>query len=174
MKKIISYLFILSVVTTIYSCGSDKKEAVVIPGMMEVDLSSHGMPVTIIIPDSTKGQLEMITQSWGATEIKVGKEFQVSVIEDKGDIELAKSDIKGNDVNKFKRFLTEEPNIIVYESEITQPEFHMYAIIKVGNTSYVVEDIKGEIFSEASIKAMLESAKSIKEKGTPAKASAAL
>lgn len=142
-------------------CDSSKQERPNIPGMMYVDLTSHGFPITINVPDSTKGKFEITTQSWGATEIKVGKEFQISISEGAGDMALAKSDVAGNDVNKFKRYIVDEPTTIFYESEITQPEFHFYSIVKAGNTSYIVEDIKGEMYSEKKVQKMVDAAKTI-------------
>ena len=167
MKKIF-YLTFVTALLTIAGCGSKKQESVIIPGMMEMDLSSKGMPIIINVPDSTKGKIEITPQSWGAIEIKVGKDFQISISEGAGDIALAKSDVAGNEVNKFKKYLIDEPNIILYESEITQPEFHLYSIIKAGNTAYIVEDIKGEAFSEKQAQKMLEAAKTIRSKETPA------
>lgn len=149
--------------------GKEAEETANIPGMMQVDLTPHGFPISVMIPDSTKGAAEITPQSWGAVEIKVGKHFQISISEGEGDIALAKSDVASNDVNKFKRYIKDEPALIFYESEITQPEFHFYTVVKAGATSYVVEDIKGEIFSEKDVEKMIESANSIKAKeGEPA------
>jgi hypothetical protein len=69
-------------------------------------------------------------------------------------------------VNKFKAFVVEEPNTIMWESEITKPEFHFYTIQKLGNSTYVFEDIKSseaEPFSKENIQKMLDSAKNMKE-----------
>jgi len=164
MKNLITLLFI-SFSVTLMSCGGKKETTAKVPGMMELDLTSHGLPITITIPDSSKGKVEVVDQSWGATEIKVGKEFQVSISEGEGDISLAKSDVKNNDVNKFQKYIVEEPTAILYESKITeQPEHHFYTVVKAGAKSFVIEDIKGELFSEQLAKNMLESAKAIKEK----------
>jgi hypothetical protein len=150
------------------SGGKEADESANIPGMTETDLTPYGMPISIMIPDSTKGKAEITEQSWGAVEIKVGKTFQVSISEGEGDVSLMKSDIAGNDINKFKRYVKDEPALLFYESEITQPEFHFYTVVKSENASYTVEDIKGEIFSEKDVERMIESAKSIKDKGQPA------
>jgi hypothetical protein len=134
--------------------------------MITLDLSKYGKPFTIFVPDSTTSRLEITEQSWGALEIRAGKNFQISITEDPGDIELRKSDIKGDEINKFKSYVVEEPNTIMWESEITKPEFHFYTIQKIGNSTYVFEDIKStesEPFSKESIQKMLDSAKGIKE-----------
>ncbi len=131
-------------------------------GMIELDLTQYGYAVIIYVPDATAGNLEVVEQSWGAVEIKVGKTFQLSVKVGEGDIALKKSDIAGNDVNKFKRYVVDEPNALLWESQIMEPEFHLYAVVKIGDASYEVEDIAGEIFPEAAAVKMLESAKAMK------------
>jgi len=166
MKKIL-LLFITSAILFIASCGDSKKEEnPAIPGMMQVDIKINGNDLLIMVPDSTQGKLEIMEQSWGATEIKVGKEFQISISEGEGDIALMKSDIAGNDVNKFKRFIKDEPNLLFWESEITEPEFHFYSITKVGTVSYLVEDIKEEHFTEKGAQKMIDAAKTLKTKGS--------
>ena len=168
MKKI---LLLLASPAIIFfaSCGGSKTDdtAVAIPGMMEVQLKINGNALSIMVPDSTKGKLEMVEQSWGATEIKVGKDFQISIEEGEGDVALMKSDIAGNDVNKFKRYVKDEPTILLWESEITAPEFHFYAVMKPGTVSYIVKDIAGEMFGEKSAETMVEAAKTLKAKDAP-------
>lgn len=113
--------------------------------------------------------MEVTEQSWGALEIKVGKNFHISITEDPGDIELQKSDIKSNDVNVFNSFVIEEPLTLMWESAITKPEFHFYTIQKVGNNTYVFQDVvseDGEPKSKEAIQKMLDSAKSIVAKET--------
>ncbi|MBN8703012.1 MAG: hypothetical protein J0M08_08100 [Bacteroidetes bacterium] len=171
-----NFLLLIACVLFIASCGNESKENANVPaGMTQVDLTKYGLDATINIPDSTNGTAEIVQQSWGATEIKIGQGFQLSIIEDAGDISLAKSDVAGNDVNKLKKYLIDEPTTILYESSIieNQSEYHLYAIIKTGEKSFVVEDIKGDAFSEKEIRTMLESAKSItaKTKSASGKAS---
>lgn len=148
------------------SCGGSKTEETTasMPGMMEVSLKINGNELSIMVPDSTKGKMEMVEQSWGATEIKVGKEFQISISESEGDVALMKSDIAGNDVNKFKRYVKDEPTLIFWESEITEPEFHFYTVVKTGKSSYLIEDIKEEHFNEKSAQTMVDAAKTLKAK----------
>jgi hypothetical protein len=164
MKKISSF-FAVIVTLTFAACGpkdDGSGNSGVPQGMMALDLSQYGYNVSINVPDSSVGPLEVVQQSWGAVEIKVGKAFQVSVKDGQGDIPLKKSDIAGNDVNKFKRYVVDEPNALLWESQIMEPEFHFYAVVKAGDASYEVEDIAGEIFSEAAATKMLESAKAMK------------
>ena len=169
MKTFYSLITALALVVTLQSCGGKKDDQpnVEAPaGMITLDLSKYGKPFTIFVPDSTLGKMEIIEQTWGALEIKIGKSFQLSITEDPGDIELLKNDIKGDEVNKFKSFIVEEPTTIMWESEITKPEFHFYSIQKLGNSTYIFADIKSaeaEPFSKENIQKMLDSAKGLKE-----------
>lgn len=169
MKAFYSLITALALIVTLQSCGGKKDEQVAVEapaGMITLDLSKYGKPFTIFVPDSTMGKMEIVEQTWGALEIRVGKNFQLSITEDPGDVELRKADIKSDDVNKFKSYIVEEPTTIMWESEITKPEFHFYSIQKIGNSTYVFEDIKSteaEPFSKESVQKMLDSAKGLKE-----------
>ena len=164
MKKALLVLALPSMLLFASCGGSKTEETISMPGMMETTIAVNGNKLTIMVPDSTKGKLEVVEQSWGATEIKVGKEFEVSVSEGEGDIALTKSDIAGNDVNKFQKYLKEEPTLLFWSSQITEPEFHFYTIVKPGTISYVVEDIKGDIFGEKTVQTMIDASKTLKEK----------
>ena len=169
MKKLITYLSVFTFAIIIASCGGkEKKEDVQAPaGMVALDLSKFGKQFSVFVPDTTQAKLEITEQSWGALEIKVGKKFQLSITEDPGDMELRKSDIKSNDINIFKSFVIDEPTAILWESEITKPEYHFYLIQKIGNSTYVFEDIipaDGEPLGKDAIQKMFDSAKQIIEK----------
>lgn len=166
MKKLITLLSAIAITTTLVSCGGkeEKTDATAPEGMVALDLGKFGKPFSIFVPDTTAAKLDVKEQSWGALEIKVGKNFHISITEDPGDIELQKSDIKSNDVNIFKSFVIEEPLTLMWESAITKPEFHFYTIQKVGNNTYVFQDVvseDGEPKSKEAIQKMLDSAKSI-------------
>lgn len=169
MKNKLFIAFAVVTALIFVSCGNSGKENQEIDltapeGMMYLNISKTGMNLHVLCPDSTKGSLDTVMQSYGTFELKVGKDFQISILEGEGDIKTLKSDIANNDVNQFKRFVVDEPTTLVWESAIAEnPEFHFYTIQKVGNRSYVIEDIKGEPFTQASIDNMLKSAKSLKE-----------
>ena len=106
----------------------------------------------------------------GALEIKVGKHFNISITEDPGDITLMKSDIKSNDVNVFKSYITDEPETIMWESAITVPEFHFYTIQKASGNTYVIQDVisaDGSPSNKEQIQKMLDSAKKLVAKPKP-------
>ena len=170
IKKAI-FLLTATVLFAVQSCKTDDKgNTDPIPGMKEVDLTEYGLNLSIQTPDESKGKVDIVVQSIGATEIKVGKGFQVSIKLEDGDIAEKKADIANDDANKFKRYVIDEPTTIMWESQMADlPQFHFYTIIKVGTATYVVEDIKDEQFSETAIKTMYESAKAIKAKAPAAK-----
>ena len=166
MKKLITLLSLITLTVTLPSCGGkNTKQNIEAPaGMVALDLSKYGKQFSIFVPDTTAAKLEITEQSWGALEIKVGKNFHISVTEDPGDMELRKSDIKSNDVNIFKSFIVDEPLTIMWESAITQPEYHFYSIQKVGKNTYVFEDVvpaDGQPLGKDAIQKMLDSAKQI-------------
>lgn len=169
MKKLITLLSAFTFSLVITSCGGkETKQNVEAPaGMVALDLSKYGKQFSVFVPDTIASKLEVIEQTWGALEIKVGKNFHLSITEDPGDIELRKSDIKSNDVNIFKSFIVDEPLTIMWESEITKPEYHFYSIQKIGNNTYVFEDVvpaDGTPLSKEAVQKMLDSAKKIIEK----------
>lgn len=167
MKKIINLFFALSIGSIITSCNSGKDEAIVAPqGMNVLDLGKYGKPFAIFIPDTSNAKLQIVQQSYGALDIKVGNGFAISINEQLADIELKKKDLKEDEVNKLKSLITDEPNAILWESEIVQPEFHFLVNQKIGNTDYSFEDIKSSEsnpFGKDAIQKMFESCKSIKE-----------
>ena len=172
MKKLVTLLSAFTLSLVIVSCGGkEAKQNIEAPaGMVALDLSKFGKQFSIFVPDTTAAKLEVVEQSWGALEIKVGKGFHISITEDPGDIELRKSDIKSNDVNIFKSFVVEEPLTIMWESSITKPEYHFYSIKKVGNNTYVFEDVvaaDGEPSGKDAVQKMFDSAKNIIEKAAP-------
>lgn len=172
MKKIFTLISASMLFITMTSCGGKTEtQSIQAPaGMITLDLSKYGKQFSLFIPDTTTAKLQIVEQSWGALEIKVGKNFQISITEDPGDIELKKSDVKSNDINIFKSFIVEEPLSVMWESEITKPEFHFYTIKKAGDNTYVFEDIvpaDGEPVSKENIQKMFDSAKTIVTKEKP-------
>ena len=169
MKKIICLFSAVLLISSLNSCGDKSKdqEAIVAPqGMNVLDLSKYGKPFAIFVPDTVAAKLEVIQQTYGALDIKVGRNFAISINEQPADLELRKKDIKEDEVNKFKSYIVEEPTGIFWESAITQPEYHFIMNQKVGNAEYSIEDIRtteGEPLGKEAVQKMYDSAKNIKE-----------
>ena len=168
MKSIFKITASIALVSILVSCGGKKGETenLVAPqGTRYFDISKTGMNAYVLVPDSSVGMLDTVMQSSGEYLIKVGKDFQVSVIETAGDINQRKADIASDDVNKLKKYITDDATTLMWESGIGDlSEFHFYHIAKLGNRTYVFEDIKGEPFSQQDIQKMLDVCKQVKEK----------
>ena len=132
--------------------------------MITLDLSKYET-LYHFVPDSTIGKMQIIEQTWGALEIRIGNSFQLSITEDPGDLELRKTDIKGDEVNRFKSFIVEEEGTIMWESEITKPEFHFTAFKSWVTQLMCLKILKApkqSLFRE-SVQTMLDSAKGLKK-----------
>ncbi len=167
-KKTSTFLSIALASIFTFSCGGKKtEEGMVAPqGMHTLDLSRFGKSFAIFVPDTVAQKLSIVEQASGSLDIKVGKNFAIAIFEQSADMELRKKDIKEDEVNKLKSFVTEEPNAIMWESEITQPEFHFLINQKIGNTEYSFEDVKdpeANPFGKEAIQKMFDSSKNIKE-----------
>lgn len=174
MKKI--FLSIAgAALLAVAGCGGGKTEdnpnAGVPAGMVAADLSAQGLGVLVNVPDSTNGPLEIVENAQGGADVKVGKNFQMTITEGAGDFTMKKSDITSDAVRKFVRYVVEEPTALVWEWQMEgmEPEFHFYTVVKAGDKSFEVRNVEGELFSEKAVTQMLEAAKSIRLKG-PAKA----
>ena len=168
MKKLF-FIFALPLTVLISSCGNTKtNDEESTEGMREVSVIILDDSISVWVPTNIQGTLEITPQAWGATEIKIGENFQISIEQNEGDVSLQKSDIEDDDVYKLQRYLTDEPALLFWESKIPEMDnstFHFYTIINIGNTPYLIKDVdSGEAYSESDIKAMIKSAKTLKKK----------
>ena len=176
-KKI--YLFVAGITIFAFAgCGNKKTDdnanANVPAGMIAADLSaiSEGrMPILINVPDSTVAPLDITANAQGGADVKVGKNFQITVTGGEGNMAMKKSDITTDAVRKFVKYVVEDANALVWEWQIEgmEPEFHFYAIVKDGDKTFEVRDVEGEVFTEKAATQMLDAAKSIRLKA-PVKA----
>ena len=165
--KNISNLFTTALfIVFLSACGNKKQEAINAPeGMSVLDLSKYGKPFTIFVPDTLATKPEITEQSSGALEIKSGKNFAISINEQAADIEMKKQDVKSDEINKLKNFITDEPTAILWESEITKSEFHFLVNQKIGNTDYSfseINDSDANPFGKDAIQKMFDAAKNTK------------
>ena len=175
MKKLVlgAIAACLSIVL-IQSCGNGAKAEREVPAKRNlVDLSKYGKPFTFFVPDSTiaKGDIQITEQNY-MLEVKRGRHFGLVIEEGEGNMEQLKTDLQGDEINKFKEWLVQEPNLLAWTSEITATESHFYAIVTVGNAKYVVKDLTStdnEPYTADDVKLMVECVKSILEKPVEAK-----
>lgn len=176
MKKIFFALAFATSTLFITSCGGKEESttttAEIPQGMVEYDLSQHGpigMPCLINVPDENtgKGLPEVMEGPMGGTQIVVGKDFNIEIVVGDGDMNQKKADIAADAVFK-STYLVDEPTAILYKSEIPDAgvvQYHIYVIMKVGNVTYEIEDVRGEEnYSEEGAKRMLDAAKSLRAK----------
>lgn len=162
------FLFSFTAILLFSGCSSnktDRDEVAIGPGMMELDLSQYGLNLSIMVPDSTIGTLEVTAQSYGDMEIRVGTYFQIKIAPG-GDLALKKNDLESDLLFKTT-IIKEEPDLIIYRSDLpdgSKSYHHFYAIVKAGEAIYEIRDIEesGESFSEAIISKMVEAARSLK------------
>ena len=158
----------LTLILAIVSCGGkkDENEKLVAPkGMRYFDISKTGMNAFVLVPDSSVGIMDTSMKSSGEYEIKVGKDFQITVLETSGDVNQRKADIASDDVNKLKKYIVDDSTTLMWESGIADlSEFHFYHIKRLGARTYIFEDIKGEPFSQQAVQKMLDACKQTKEK----------
>lgn len=169
MKKFISAICLLALAAGIVSCNGkqeDTQESPIPPaGMQYLDISRTGMNIYVLVPDSTKGILDTVAQTSGEYIIKVGPGFQIQITENAGDIAQRKADITNDDVNALKKYVIDEPGTLMWESGIADmSEYHFYHIAKVGDRTYVFEDVRGDAFTQEAIQKMLDACKQVKEK----------
>ena len=169
MKSVFNLTLSVACIMMVFACGGKKKgdsENLVAPqGARYFDISKTGMNAFVLIPDSSVGILDTVMMSNGEYQVKVGKDFQVAITETPGDIRQRKADIASDDVNKLKKYVIDNETTLMWESGIGDlSEFHFYQVSKLGNRTYVFEDIKGEPFSQQATQKMLDWSKLAKEK----------
>jgi ABC-type proline/glycine betaine transport system ATPase subunit len=104
-------------------------------------------------------------QVYGDLTIDMGKTFNIIVSPANQTIEEIKKDISSNDVNKFKKYIIDEANSLLYETEIVSPEYHFRYFVSIGKEQMMIADglnADGTPYTEAEIKLMLECAQTIK------------
>lgn len=168
MNKSILNLASLITLTFLLSCGGNKtSEEIIAPqGMHTLNLTRFGKPFAIFVPDTVLNKLSITEQTNGALYIKVGFNFGLSINEQAADIEMRKMDIKDDELNRFKSFITDEPGAIQWESQIVEPEFHFLVNQKIGANDYSFEDIRdteSKPFGKDATQKMFDSSKNIKE-----------
>jgi hypothetical protein len=161
---------------------ADTDENPVPAGMVRLDLTKAGINATIDVPDTTKKVNGIEAASSGSVHVFVGDGFQILINVSGEAMAMKKADINGDDLNKPKAWVVNDSNTILYSTQKdtnafanAKEEFHFYAIIKKGATSYYVEDMTqgadGTVhtFGKEAAQMMLTSAKSITPSAPPAK-----
>jgi len=172
MKKI-ALLLALALPVLFTSCGDktgDPQPETIPAGMRAADLSEHGFPLRMNVPDSTRGKLEIVENDNGGTMVRVGKNFQVNVNIAEGeaaDLKMQKTLITAMDAGQ-STFSVDTDTALVYVTKFGEElsRHHFYMIVKIGNDKYVVRDVDDpeNQFTEDDVKLMMESARSLRAK----------
>ena len=106
-----------------------------------------------------------VKESFGSANITLGEGFQYDLRLDKADVAAYKKEQESNDINKLKGYVVDQPDAILYESEVMgRTEFHFYASVKSGDVEFTCEDVKGPLHSKADAEAMLASCRTVAKK----------
>jgi hypothetical protein len=169
MKKLL-YLLAIPLLAFVSCNGSKSESEESLEGMKEVKIILLDDSLSVWVPSNIQGNMDIVQQNWGATEIKIGENFQISIEQSEGDIALQKSDIEGNDVFKLQRYIKDEPTMLFWESKIPDMEnstFHFYTIVTIGKTPYLIKDVdSGVAYSESDVEAMIKAAKTLQKTTT--------
>ena len=104
-------------------------------------------------------------EDFGACSVKAGATFQIEVHSTgPEDFAKAKAEIGKNDINRFVRWVVEEPELLVYESKVMNSEYHVAAVAKAGDKVLSCEDTKGPTYSEADARVMGKACKTLAKK----------
>ncbi|GAC1351863.1 MAG: hypothetical protein NVSMB1_09000 [Polyangiales bacterium] len=130
-----------------------------VEAMVPLDVSATKLKgFKINAPPGAATALEAGTED---LQIIKGDHFAYTISFAKTDIGHLKKSNAENDINVLKRYLTDTPDVIVYESSVMGPEFHFAANIKVAGKFFSCEDVKGATFTQSDVEQMLASCKSL-------------
>ncbi len=166
MNKIsISLIIVISVL--VLNCNNQEKEisSTGTEPLVEYSLRKHGVPCTISLPKSKMHLLIDSMQVYGDLTIDMGQTFNLIISPVNQSLDEIKKDITSDEVNKFKKYMVDEPNTISYQSEIVSPEYHFKHFVTIGKEQMMITDglnAESSAYTEAEIKLMLACAQSIK------------
>ncbi len=129
-----------------------------------VDLGAHDLPLVLMAPDKQLlGGVEpqvLWKDQTGLLEVRAGEHFGLTIVEEPGDIARKKADLD-RDLLRKNTILKETPELLVYRSEFPDDPslvyIHFLQVLKVGDRSFVVEDIPELRFNEQDVERMAAS-----------------
>ncbi|MCB0477536.1 MAG: hypothetical protein KDC84_05205 [Crocinitomicaceae bacterium] len=142
--------------------GEENVEAPKEVAMVEMDLSEHGYPLTIMVPEGATFEKGNYNDLIKTADGKFGITIETM---DWGKDE-ALDEAKKNDVNKLKEILEESENGYFIQTEVMgKDDFHMYMSFPAPEDElYIFQNEKGAMRTKAEATTMYESLKSIKQK----------
>jgi len=159
--------FLFGMVVIGYACGNKSPDQIPAPdGMCAVELSKYGKPFSIFVPDTSKNPFHVTEEGSGALIVKAGSTFAISITEETNDLQLKRTDIETDEINKFTAYIVNEPNAILWESAITEPEYHFVLNTKVAGREFSFQDAQNtesKAPGKMSVELMFNNCKSIQE-----------
>lgn len=174
MTRLTSIILGLFVAILIQSCGGSSgngddaqadSTATDLPAVLanrttELDLSDYYFPFSLIIPDSSRGTLEVEETGYGETIVRVGSLYNMTLAEG-GDIAAKKAEV-ADDLMFTNTIVEEGDGYFIYKFVIDgsplDPEFHFYAVKEINGMTYEFKDNKDEgPFAESIVRLMMES-----------------
>ncbi len=185
MRKKLSLCALVLALLAMNSCKnsqSGENEVPIAPGMVRIDLTKWHLPATIDVPDTTKKIYGIVENSDGSILINVGKGFYITINVSGESVGMKKNDINGDDLNKPKTWVANDSSNLFYSTQKdtnafanAKEEFHIYCLVKKGNTTYYVSDLQqgtdGTVytFSKEQAQTMFNSAKTLTPVAPPTK-----
>jgi hypothetical protein len=130
--------------------------------LVDLDCSSiEGFSVLTKAPAGVKA-----VEQYGSVKISNGAKFQMELnsVYDYS-IAAAKKEIEANDINKLKKYVVDEPNGIIYQSEVMgQIQYHFMYFLVGEEESFYFQNVKGPTYDIESTKVMYNAAKASKIK----------
>ena len=130
--------------------------------LVDLDCSSfEGFNVITKAPAGVKA-----VEDYGSLKISDGAKFQVELNTVLSyNLAAAKKEIEANDINVLKKYVVDEPNGIIYQSEVMgQIQYHFKYFLIGEEDSFYFQNVKGPTYSLESTKIMYEAAKASKIK----------
>jgi hypothetical protein len=160
-------LFLFGMVFLFNACGNKSPDQIAAPeGMCKVELSKYGKPFSLFVPDTSKNPFSVSEEGSGALIVKAGSSFAISISEETADLQLKRMDIESDEINKFSAYLVNEPNAILWESAITEPEYHFVLNAKVAGRDFSFQDVQNtedKAPGKTNIQLMFNNSKAIQE-----------
>jgi hypothetical protein len=129
--------------------------------LVATDLSPAGIEATMQAPEGAT-----VKEAFGSAEVATAdNSFHLEIGTDKADMAARKAEIDGNDINKLKRYVIDEPDGILYESVVMgKSEFHLLVNAEGGESGFECQDSKGPSYTEAQAQAMFKACKTLAPK----------
>jgi len=125
--------------------------------LVDLDCSSiEGFPILTKAPAGVKA-----VEQYGSVKISNNAKFQMELnsVYDYS-VAAAKKEIEANDINKFKKYVVDEPNGIIYQTEVMgQTQYHFMYFLIGKEESFYFQNVKGPTYDLESTKVMYNAAK---------------